>query len=72
MCYHPFMKSLLGHRLSQQLKMPLHIIIVRKLLPQTNPEAGFRAVTLNGTLVNNQLVQGLDFDHLTEARVEGD
>ncbi len=42
-----------GIRLSQTLSCPLEILIVRKIQIPENPEAGFGAVTTDGTVVLN-------------------
>jgi putative phosphoribosyl transferase len=55
-----------GYCLSQQLKIPLDVIVVRKVPIPDNPEAGFGAVAVDGTLVLNQrLVDELGIDQET-------
>ncbi len=55
-----------GYCLSRQLKFPLDIIVVRKVPIPDNPEAGFGAIALDGTLVINKgLVEELGIDKQT-------
>ena len=43
-----------GYCICQELEMPLDVVVVRKVPLPDNPEAGFGAVTLDGTLVLNE------------------
>jgi len=55
-----------GYCISKQLKIPLDIVVVRKVPVPWNPEAGFGAVALDGTLVlNRRLVDELGLDQKT-------
>lgn len=59
-----------GHCMAEQLKIPLDIVIVRKIPVPGNPEAGFGAVALDGTLVlNERLVDELGLDRETIRRL---
>jgi len=49
-----------GYRIAVYLQLPLDLIVVRKLPIPYNPEAGFGAVTTDGTIVlNESLVEEL-------------
>ncbi len=55
-----------GFAISQQLKIPLDVVVVRKVPIPGNPEAGFGAVALDGTLILNEpLVYQLGLDQET-------
>ena len=55
-----------GFCISRQLKIPLDIVVVRKLPIPWNPESGFGAVALDGSVVlNKQLVHELGLDEET-------
>jgi predicted phosphoribosyltransferase len=43
-----------GYCICQELGVPLDVVVVRKVPLPDNPEAGFGAVTLDGTLVLNE------------------
>jgi len=59
-----------GYCMAEQLKIPLDIVVVRKIPVPGNPEAGFGAVALDGTLVlNERLVDELDLDQETIRRL---
>ncbi|MEM3004493.1 MAG: phosphoribosyltransferase family protein [Candidatus Bathyarchaeia archaeon] len=59
-----------GYCLADQLKLPLDIVVVRKIPVPGNPEAGFGAVALDGTMVLNQrLVDDLGLDQGTISRL---
>ncbi|MBS7622695.1 phosphoribosyltransferase [Candidatus Bathyarchaeota archaeon] len=59
-----------GYCLAEQLKLPLDIVVVRKIPVPGNPEAGFGAVAPDGTLVLNQrLVDELGLDQVTISRL---
>jgi len=47
-----------GYAISKEKKLPLDIIVVRKLPIPWNPEAGFGAVTLDGTAYLNPEFEG--------------
>ncbi|WP_457678391.1 phosphoribosyltransferase [Thermovibrio sp.] len=48
-----------GYALSKSFKVPLDIVVVRKLPVPWNPEAGFGAITLDGRVVLNPEFEGL-------------
>jgi len=55
-----------GLAISQQLRVPLDVVVVRKVPIPDNPEAGFGAIALDSTLVLNEpLVYQLGLDHET-------
>jgi len=59
-----------GYCMAEQLRIPLDIVIVRKVPVPDNPEAGFGAVALDGTLVlNERLVDELGLDQETIRRL---
>jgi predicted phosphoribosyltransferase len=59
-----------GYCMAEQLKIPLDIVVVRKIPVPGNPEAGFGAVALDGTLVlNERLVDELGLDQETIRRL---
>ena len=59
-----------GYCMADQLKIPLDIVVVRKIPVPGNPEAGFGAVALDGTLVlNERLVDQLGLDQETIRRL---
>ena len=45
-----------GYRIAVDLQLPLDLLVVRKLPIPYNPEAGFGALTTDGTIVLNELV----------------
>jgi len=45
-----------GYTIAVDLQLPLDLIVVRKLPIPSNPEAGFGALTTDGTIVLNELV----------------
>jgi len=45
-----------GYRIAVDLQLPLDLVVVRKLPIPYNPEAGFGALTTDGTIVLNELV----------------
>ena len=59
-----------GYCVAEQLKIPLDIVVVRKIPVPGNPEAGFGAVALDGTVaLNERLVDELGLDQETISRL---
>jgi len=57
-----------GHAMSRRLKLPLDIVIPRKIVSPENPELALGAMTLDGSIeVNHELVARLG---LTESDIE--
>jgi len=60
---------LVGRPVADVLEAPLGVLVLRKLPLPGSPEAGFGAVTLDGTVVLNQEL--VSFARLTETDIQG-